>query len=186
MKLGVLLIGGVWDAAHSALTDESPLKALEILEDRLLLVNLKNAYMRRINGPGSSPALYKPYFTTGPQGASPLARSRSGPRKATVQRSDLPMRRILMLISLKICCMLSLFLNHDRNSYAVSRILLEFFLAAYKISCTEKIHTLSVDYCLSFSQQRTTCTLLENSKSLFEEQRMNLAAQSRDSTHFLT
>ncbi len=78
MELRVLLdpfdpryIGGVWDAAHSALAGEPPLKALEILEDRLLLVNLKNAYMRRINGPESSPALYKPYFTTGPQGASP-------------------------------------------------------------------------------------------------------------------
>ena len=77
MELKVLLdrydprwIGGVWDAAHSALAGEPPKKALDILGDHLLLVNLKNAYMRRINGPEAAQALYRPYFTTGPQGAS--------------------------------------------------------------------------------------------------------------------
>ena len=77
MELKVLLdrydprwIGGVWDAAHSALSGEPPKKALDILGDHLLLVNLKNAYMCRINGPEAAQPLYKPYFTTGSQGAS--------------------------------------------------------------------------------------------------------------------
>ncbi|MCI8624324.1 MAG: sugar phosphate isomerase/epimerase [Provencibacterium sp.] len=61
-------IGAVWDAAHSGLTGEEPDHALDIIWDKLILVNLKSAYWVRKNGPESANVLWKPYFTTGVQG----------------------------------------------------------------------------------------------------------------------
>lgn len=63
-------IGAVWDAAHSALSGEIPEQALDIIWDRLCLINLKTAYPRRINGPEAEEARFAPYFTTGRNGAA--------------------------------------------------------------------------------------------------------------------
>ncbi len=62
-------IRGIWDAAHSALAGERPEKALDIAWDCLEMVNFKNAFWRRTNGPEATRAEYAPYFTTGPEGA---------------------------------------------------------------------------------------------------------------------
>ena len=64
-------IGGIWDAAHSALAGETPAQALDIIGDRLLMVNLKNAYYKNVGTNADGSFQYKPYFTTGRQGASP-------------------------------------------------------------------------------------------------------------------
>lgn len=63
-------IAAIWDAAHSALAGEDPAQALDILWDKLCLVNLKMAYYRRMSGPEARQAIFKPYFTTGRQGAA--------------------------------------------------------------------------------------------------------------------
>ena len=57
-------IGAIWDAAHSALSGEIPAQALDIIWDKLVLVNLKMAYYRRANGPEAEQAVFEPYFTT--------------------------------------------------------------------------------------------------------------------------
>lgn len=62
-------VGAVWDAAHSALSGEIPEQALDIIWDKLCLINLKTAYPKRVNGPEAPEALFEPYFTTGRNGA---------------------------------------------------------------------------------------------------------------------
>lgn len=64
------MIGAVWDAAHSALAGEIPSQALDIIWDKLVMVNLKTAYYKRMNGPECDQAVFRPYFTTGSYGAS--------------------------------------------------------------------------------------------------------------------
>lgn len=61
-------VGAVWDAAHSALSAEIPAQAIDIIWDKLVLVNLKTAYYRRVNGPEAAQAKFEPYFTTGRNG----------------------------------------------------------------------------------------------------------------------
>ncbi len=61
-------IGAVWDAAHDALAGQQPEFGLDIVWSHLLMVNLKNAYYRRTNGPESEIAEWERYFTTGPHG----------------------------------------------------------------------------------------------------------------------
>jgi len=61
-------VGAVWDAAHSALGGEEPDLALEIVWPHLGMVNLKNAFWQRINGPEAEHAEWKPYWTSGRQG----------------------------------------------------------------------------------------------------------------------
>lgn len=61
-------VAAIWDAAHSALSGEIPQQALEIIYDKLCLVNLKTAYQRRINGPEAEQARFAPYFTTARNG----------------------------------------------------------------------------------------------------------------------
>lgn len=63
-------VGAIWDAAHSALSAEIPAQALDIIWDHLVLVNLKTAFYRRVNGPEADQARFEPYFTTGRNGAS--------------------------------------------------------------------------------------------------------------------
>ena len=63
-------IGAVWDAAHSALAGELPEQAIDIIWDKLVLVNLKMAYYKRANGPEAEQAKFIPYFTTARQGAA--------------------------------------------------------------------------------------------------------------------
>lgn len=63
-------VGAIWDAAHSALSAEIPAQALDVIWDKLVLVNLKTAYYRRVNGPEAEQAKFEPYFTTGRNGWS--------------------------------------------------------------------------------------------------------------------
>ena len=61
-------IGAVWDAAHNALNGEDPDLALDIVWSHLCLVNLKNAYWQRVNGPEAEVAQWRHYWTTGRHG----------------------------------------------------------------------------------------------------------------------
>jgi sugar phosphate isomerase/epimerase len=63
-------IGAIWDPAHNALQGEDPESGLEIVRSHLCMVNLKNAYWRRINAPEAKQAEWKSYFTSGRQGLS--------------------------------------------------------------------------------------------------------------------
>jgi sugar phosphate isomerase/epimerase len=62
------LIGAVWDAAHNALNGEDPEMAIDIVWSHLCMVNLKNAYWRRVTGPEAEDVRWRPWWTTGPQG----------------------------------------------------------------------------------------------------------------------
>lgn len=61
-------IGAVLDFAHCALHGEIPELALDIVWSHLCLVNLKNAYWQRTNGPEAAVAVYGHYWTNGRQG----------------------------------------------------------------------------------------------------------------------
>jgi sugar phosphate isomerase/epimerase len=61
-------IGAVWDAAHNALNGEAPELALDIVWSHLCMVNLKNAFWRRENGPEAEYAAWKIYWTGGRHG----------------------------------------------------------------------------------------------------------------------
>jgi sugar phosphate isomerase/epimerase len=61
-------VGAIWDAAHDALAGIEPENGLDLVWDRLLMVNLKNAYYRRINGPEALQAEWARHFTTGRHG----------------------------------------------------------------------------------------------------------------------
>jgi sugar phosphate isomerase/epimerase len=65
-------VGAIWDAAHSALSYETPEQAIDIIFDRLLLVNLKNAYVRRWETPDG--LVFKPFFCPAKEGAADWAR----------------------------------------------------------------------------------------------------------------
>lgn len=61
-------IGAVLDPAHCGLNGEIPELALDIVWSHLRMVNLKNAFWRRTNGPEAPAARYEPYWTSGRQG----------------------------------------------------------------------------------------------------------------------
>jgi sugar phosphate isomerase/epimerase len=61
-------IAAVWDAAHNALDGEEPEMALDIVWPHLCMVNLKNAFRRRRNGPEAPAAEWEVFWTTGPHG----------------------------------------------------------------------------------------------------------------------
>lgn len=61
-------VGAIWDAAHDALAGLEPENGLDLIWDRLLMVNLKNAYYERANGPEARHAEWARHFTTGRQG----------------------------------------------------------------------------------------------------------------------
>jgi len=67
-------IAGIWDAAHSGLAGERTEQALDIIWDNLCLVNLKNAYYRRVNGPEAPHARFGYYFTLGRHGTADYVR----------------------------------------------------------------------------------------------------------------
>ena len=67
-KYDVKQVAAVWDAAHNALSGEDPDLALDIIFPRLCMVNLKNAFWRRANGPEALHARWRPYWTSGRQG----------------------------------------------------------------------------------------------------------------------
>jgi sugar phosphate isomerase/epimerase len=62
------VIGAVWDAAHNALNGEDPEMGIEIVWSHLCMVNLKNAFWRRINGPEAEHVMWRPWWTSGRQG----------------------------------------------------------------------------------------------------------------------
>jgi sugar phosphate isomerase/epimerase len=68
-------IAAVWDVAHCALTGEGPELAADIVWDRLCLVNFKNAFWLRRNGPEAEHAEWQHYWTTGRQGLAPWHRA---------------------------------------------------------------------------------------------------------------
>src|SRR3712207_9209513 len=61
-------IGAVWDAAHTGLQGEEPELALDIVWSQLAMVNLKNAFWRRVTGPEAEDVRWRPYWTSGRQG----------------------------------------------------------------------------------------------------------------------
>ena len=61
-------VNAIWDAAHNALEGEEPELALDIVWSHLGMVNLKNAFRMRANGPEAPLAEWKIYWTTGRQG----------------------------------------------------------------------------------------------------------------------
>ena len=58
----------VWDAAHEALAGNEPELALDMGWSHLRLVNLKNAFWLRTNGPEADVARWTWYWTSGRQG----------------------------------------------------------------------------------------------------------------------
>jgi len=58
-------IGAVWDAAHSGLAGEIAAQGLDIIWDKLILVNLKNAYWKPVEGPEAEEVTWNPYYTLG-------------------------------------------------------------------------------------------------------------------------
>jgi sugar phosphate isomerase/epimerase len=67
-------VGIVWDVAHCALNGEDPEIAAEIAWPHLAMVNWKNAFWQRINGPDAEVSAWQYYWTTGRQGKAPWAR----------------------------------------------------------------------------------------------------------------
>ncbi len=63
-------VGAIWDPAHNGLEGMDPEPALEIVESHLCVVNLKNAYWKRISPPEAEVAEWTVYFTSGRQGRS--------------------------------------------------------------------------------------------------------------------
>ena len=61
-------VGAIWDAAHDALAGLEPENGIDLVWDRLLMVNLKNAYYERTNGPEAPQAKWARHFTTGRHG----------------------------------------------------------------------------------------------------------------------
>jgi len=61
-------IAAVWDPAHCALDGELPELAVDILWSHLCMVNLKNAFWRRSNGPEAEVADWQIHWTTGRHG----------------------------------------------------------------------------------------------------------------------
>jgi sugar phosphate isomerase/epimerase len=61
-------ITAIWDAAHDALAGIDPETGLDVVWDRLAMVNLKNAYYERTNGPEAEAAEWHRHFTSGSQG----------------------------------------------------------------------------------------------------------------------
>jgi hypothetical protein len=76
-------VAAVWDAAHNALEGEEPELAIDIVWSHLCMVNLKNAFWRRVTGPEAADVTWQPYWTSGRQGLA------SWPRVAQIlmQRS---------------------------------------------------------------------------------------------------
>jgi sugar phosphate isomerase/epimerase len=61
-------VAAVWDAAHNALQGEEPEVALDIVWPHLCMVNLKNAFWQRTNGPEAEVAAWRIHWTSGRHG----------------------------------------------------------------------------------------------------------------------
>ena len=67
-------VGAIWDPAHNALEGMEAEPALDVVTSHLCVVNLKNAYWKRINGPEADVAEWKVYWTSGRHGRASWAR----------------------------------------------------------------------------------------------------------------
>ncbi len=57
-------IGAVWDTGHAGLAGEIPAKSIDIIFDRIFLVNFKSAYFSRYKDADGA-IKYKPFYTIG-------------------------------------------------------------------------------------------------------------------------
>lgn len=64
-------IAAVWDAGHEAVNGGLPEYALDVVWSHLCMVNLKNAFWLRTNGPETPQAEWRHYWTLGRHGLSP-------------------------------------------------------------------------------------------------------------------
>jgi len=62
------IVKAIWDSAHSILAGEEAEQAIDLVFDRLAMVNLKNVYYRRVNGYEASTAKFERWVTSGRQG----------------------------------------------------------------------------------------------------------------------
>ncbi len=67
-------IAAYWDPAHNALEGMDSDAALDVLKPHLCVVNLKNAYWRRVSGPEAAVAQWRIYWTSGAQGRASWSR----------------------------------------------------------------------------------------------------------------
>lgn len=67
-------VAAVWDPAHNALEGMDSDAALDIVAPYLCVVNLKNAYWRRVSGPEADIAEWQIYWTSGAQGRASWSR----------------------------------------------------------------------------------------------------------------
>jgi sugar phosphate isomerase/epimerase len=74
-------VAAVWDAAHNALQGEDPEFALELVWSHLRMVNLKNVFWNRTNGPEASIAEWSAYWTDGRHGLASWPRVASELRR---------------------------------------------------------------------------------------------------------
>ena len=66
-------VGAIWDSAQSILAGEEVEQGLDIIWPYICLINLKNVFYKRTNGPESE-AKWQRYFTTGKQGLASWTR----------------------------------------------------------------------------------------------------------------
>ncbi|MBI1299738.1 TIM barrel protein [bacterium] len=86
----------IWDAAHNALAGMEPEPALDVVSSHLCMVNLKNGFWQRTNGPEADVAEWKVYWTSGRQGLASWPRviakikqmNYTGPICLTAEYSD--------------------------------------------------------------------------------------------------
>ncbi len=62
------IIGAVWDVAHNAINGESLDLAIDIIWSHLSMVNFKNAFWQRKNGPEADVAAWEVFWTSGRHG----------------------------------------------------------------------------------------------------------------------
>ena len=68
-------VGAVLDVAHTALNGEDIALALDIVGPHLCMVNFKNAFWRRTNGPEAEEAQWEVFWTSGRQGLASWSRA---------------------------------------------------------------------------------------------------------------
>jgi sugar phosphate isomerase/epimerase len=78
-------VAAVWDAAHNALNGEDPELAIDIIWSHLCMVNLKNAFWQRTNGPDAEVAEWRHYWTSGRQGLASWPRVAAELKKRNYQ-----------------------------------------------------------------------------------------------------
>ncbi len=87
-------VGAVLDPAHCALNGEIPELALDIVWSQLRMVNLKNVYWQRTNGPEAAVAQYQRHWTSGSQGLCSWEKIAAELQRRALRRPDLPHRRV--------------------------------------------------------------------------------------------